>query len=34
MAKFNNEIITNDENIRENAKKECGMYLQACLSSE
>lgn len=34
MAKFNNEIITDDEKIRENAKQECGMYLQACLSKE
>lgn len=33
MAKFNNEIITDDEVIREKAKKECGMYLQACLSA-
>ena len=33
MTKFNNEIITDDEVIREKAKKECGMYLQACLSA-
>lgn len=33
MARFNDEIITDDEAIRENAKKECGMYLQACLSA-
>lgn len=32
MAKFNNEIITDDEKLRETATKECGMYLQACLS--
>lgn len=33
MARFNNEIITDDEVIREKAKKECGIYLQACLSA-
>lgn len=33
MAKFNNEIITDDEKARENAMKECGMYLQPCLSA-
>ena len=31
MAKFNSEIITDDEKARENAMKECGMYLQCCL---
>lgn len=34
MAKFNNEIITNDEKLRETAMKECGMYLQSCLPEE
>ena len=33
MAKFNNEIITDNEKVRENAMKECGMYLQSCLSA-
>lgn len=33
MAKFNNEIITDDEKERERAMKECGMYLQSCLSA-
>lgn len=33
MAKFNNEIITDDEKVREIAMKECGMYLQSCLSA-
>ena len=33
MAKFNNEIITDDKKQRENAMKECGMYLQSCLSA-
>lgn len=33
MAKFNNEIITDDEKLRENAMKECGIYLQSCLSA-
>ena len=33
MAKFNNEIITDDEKARENAMKKCGMYLQSCLSA-
>lgn len=33
MAKFNNEIITDNEKVRENMMKECGMYLQACLSA-
>lgn len=32
MAKFNNGIITDDEKLRETSMKECGMYLQACLS--
>lgn len=32
MARFNDEIITDDEKMRENAMEECGMYLQACLS--
>lgn len=32
-AKFNNEIITDGEKAREIAMKECGMYLQACLSA-
>lgn len=31
MARFNDEIITDDEKIREKSMKECGMYLQACL---
>ena len=34
MAQFNNEIITDDERLREKAKQECGMYLQACLAKE
>ena len=34
MAQFNNEIITDDEKLREKAKQECGMYLQSCLTSE
>lgn len=33
MAKFNNEVITEDERLREKAMKECGMYLQSCLSA-
>lgn len=33
MARFNNEIITDDEKLREKAKRECGMYLQACLTA-
>jgi len=33
VAKFNNEIITDNEKVRENAMKECGMYLQCCLST-
>lgn len=33
MAQFNNEIITEDERLREKAMKECGMYLQSCLSA-
>ncbi len=33
MARFNNEIITEDERLREKAMKECGMYLQSCLSA-
>lgn len=33
MAKFNNEIITDNEKVRVNMMKECGMYLQSCLSS-
>lgn len=32
MAKFNDKIITDDKELKEKAKKECGMYLQACLS--
>lgn len=34
MAKFNNEIITDDEKQRKNAKQECGIYLQFCLTKE
>ena len=34
MARFNNEIITDDEKIKEKAMQECGVYLQACLPSE
>ena len=34
MAKFNNEIITDDKKQRENAKQECGIYLQSCLTKE
>ena len=34
MAEFNNEIITDDEKIRENAKQECAVYLQACLPKD
>lgn len=34
MAQFNNEIITDDEKLREKAKQECGMYLQSCLTSK
>ena len=34
MAKFNDEIIADDEKARENAMKECGMYLQSCLPKE
>lgn len=34
MAKFNNEIITDDKELREKAKQECGIYLQSCLTSE
>lgn len=34
MAKFNNNEITSDEKEREKATKECGMYLQACLSED
>jgi hypothetical protein len=33
MAQFNNEVITEDERLREKAMKECGMYLQSCLSA-
>lgn len=32
MARFNDEIITDEEKLRETSMKECGMYLQACLS--
>lgn len=32
MAKFNDKIITDDKELREKVKKECGMYLQSCLS--
>lgn len=31
MAKFN-KAITDNKELREKAKEECGMYLQACLS--
>lgn len=34
MAKFNDEIITDDAKAREIAMKECGMYLQSCLPKE
>lgn len=34
MAQFNNEIISDDETVREKAMMECGVYLQACLSKE
>lgn len=34
MAQFNNEIITDDEMLREKAKQECGVYLQACITKE
>ena len=33
MAKFNNEMITDDEKLRKKAMKECGMYLLSCLSA-
>lgn len=32
MAKFNDKIITDDKHLREKSMKECGMYLQSCLS--
>ena len=34
MAKFNDELITCNNDIKEKQMKECGMFLQACLSKE
>lgn len=34
MAEFNDKIITDDIELREKAKKECGIYLQSCLTNE
>lgn len=31
MAKLNDKIITADKQIRKDAMKHCGVYLQACL---
>lgn len=34
MAQFNDEIFTDDEEVRATAARECGMYLQSCLTKE
>lgn len=34
MAQFNNEVITDNKELREKAMEQCGMYLQSCLTSD
>lgn len=34
MAQFNNEIITDNKELRKKAMEQCGMFLQSCLTNE